>query len=191
MTATLKADHAERILARNLLAREVTLEELAELLEERRGAEFVSFTAATRPRLLKKGRESGDPCPVADLLKVSRVLAILGFRYERSVQNQLEREGLPAETFEAKPRPWGEHRGGCLIEHKGKLFLEAKVERSIDHTSYDDQRKTWTGFELAEFLPTKKGSGRQGTEKAVILRDYSLENIREIRMGGETLTVKR
>lgn len=142
---------------------------------------FLSLLAVTEPKL-RKG------CPALGVRKISKILGIANFRYENSVNSQREREGKPA-NFESLPRTWGERILGCpLVAHKGEFYLEVKVERVLKSARYVDGQGRFISRDIiAPYLPPSRDSGRQGTEKAVILRDYKLSSIRNLRIGGREL----
>lgn len=175
--------------------RVMTVPALADFLRERKGAEFATIVATTDPKALKKHRETGEPNPYARIRKVSRVNGVLGWIYGNSVNLQRKREGA-APDFSPEPRAWGERvkraDGGVspLVEHKGALYLELKVEKVLDSFFLADG-KLMTGKELRHYLPKPKvrESSRQETEKPIILRDYRLDSLREIVLGGETIVM--
>lgn len=167
---------------------------LAAYLRDRKGSEFVTIVSTTKPRVLKKDRETGEPNPFGQIVKVSRVNGLVGFRYENSVNNQRTREDhSEAGEFVAEPRTWGEHvnraDGGLssLVEHKGRTYLEVKVERSLGTTYYDESGTERTYDEVRGVLPKRSESKRQDVENPVILRDYALDNLREISIGGDEI----
>jgi len=108
---------------------------------------------------------------------------MLNFDYAAAVNRQREREGMVAD-FVAEPRKWGERVAGTpLVTHKGKWYVEAMVRRSEvvgyimpDGTAVDPE-------EVAKWLKVRHG-GRQAVKKPIILRDFSVENIRSMRMKG-------
>lgn len=160
----------------------VTREELRKMLAELKGNTFATIVSETVPKMLK----TGNPF-INRVKKTSRTNVAIGFNYTNSVNNQLLREGKEND-FEALPRKWGERiKGTPLVEHKGKCYLECKIEKSIDYVYTLDGEEI--GIELIqEFLPAKSES-RQGTEKEIFVRDYDLESIRQITMKGEVYQV--
>lgn len=172
----------------------MTIPILTKFLLDRKGAEFVSLVSATRPRMLKKDRYTGEPNRYGSVVKVSRISGLLGFRYENSVNNQREREGGERD-FVAEPRRWGQivtrHDGrpSPLIEHHSEHYLEIKVEYSLGTTYLDEGGTERTFAELAGFLPQRSESPRQELDKPVILRDYALTSIRKLTIGGDTILV--
>jgi len=157
----------------------ITKGELATLLSGIRGATFATLITETDARLKKTGN------PFGDVRKVSRVNVCLGFQYEAAVNRQRTREGSEAD-FEAAPRQWGQRLpGSMLVEHKGKLYLETKVERSLGCVYLDAKGKELSAEQVAPFLPARSGSSRQETEKEILVRDYALESIRSLSFGGE------
>jgi len=172
-------------------AMKITNAELEAKLRDLQGATIVSLIAQTVPDMYKTANPYWGK-----VHKLSRVKGLIGVRYENSVNRQREREWSPeAETghvqhFEAKPRAWGKHIAGTpLIAHNGKLYLEVKVE-TVLQTQY---RHVETGKELFDVGPflrkRSKSSGRQQVERAVVLRDYKLESIVELRLQGEIYSI--
>jgi hypothetical protein len=135
---------------------------------------MVGFTSETVPRLL-----AGNP--FINLVKSSRVGATLCFDYEAAVNRQRIREGKIAD-FVARPRKWGKYIGKSpVVEHKGKLYLNAKINSS--NAIYIADGKIVTDAEVYAWMG-ERHSGRQHVDKTVESRDFSMENIRELRMDG-------
>jgi hypothetical protein len=160
-----------------------------------RGCRPVSFVAETTPEL-RSGNPFGGTTRTHRLRKMSRVSGMIGFRYENAVNNQRGREETPidpitgeVETFVAEPRKWGVRREGTpFVDHKGVEYLEVKVERSL-HCEYRlDDGTPVDAATVAAWLPEKKEGRRQMVEKPVILRDYTLDNLREVTINGQTYT---
>ena len=115
----------------------ITKNQLVDRLMNLRGAKFTTIVAETDPRMLKTGN------PFVGATKISRVNGVVNWIYQNSVNNQRVRENQPLdqqgeiEHFSPEPRKWGQrlkHETGHvapLVEHKGKHYLELKVERSL------------------------------------------------------------
>lgn len=158
----------------------LTTTALVALLTSVKGATFATLITETDARLKKTGN------PFGPVRKVSRVNVCLGFQYESAVNRQRTREGTEAD-FEAAPRQWGQRQPGTMfVEHKGKLYLETKVEKSLSHIFMDANGKELTPEEIAPYLPARSESSRQETDKEIIVRDYALESIRSLALKGET-----
>jgi hypothetical protein len=172
---------------------QITTEQLKELLLSHRGASAVSIVARTVPSMFKTGNPLwGNVC------KITRRNGMLGANYTRSVNRQRGREGRPTDRqgrlllFSARPRRWGNHVGESpLIEHKGKLYLDIKVERTLElqyRTLNPDA--VIARHQVEKFTaPRSTESSRQQVHRQIVLRDYTLENILELRMGGEIYQV--
>lgn len=157
-------------------------DELRHLLAGIRGATFATLVTKTNARLRKTGN------PFGDVSKISRVNVTLGFQYEAAVNRQRVREGAEAD-FEAMPRQWGERiPGTVLVTHKGKCYLETKVERTFDTKYFTAEGKELSADDVRPFLPPK-GESRQECEKEIIVRDYALDSIWSLVMKGETYMV--
>lgn len=152
---------------------------LLALLAQIKGATFATIISETTPKLKKTGNNLGH------VRKVSRVNVCLGFQYDNAVNRQLGREGQEGD-FVASPRQWGVKITPMIVEHKERFYLETKVEKSLD-TQYIDEDGKEIPFALVKpFLPAKRKSSRQGTEKEILVRDYALDSIKTIAFGGET-----
>jgi len=168
----------------------VTRDELVGILTERKGAQPVTITVEVKARLNKKNRETKEKCPFVNVTKVSRVNGFIGWIYTNSVNNQRGREGQKA-NFEAQPRKWGERLAGTpLVAHKGKLYVELKVEKALATEYFADGEKVDVEVLVPYLPPRRNESGRQGVEKAIILRDYGLAGIKEITINGELFVVE-
>jgi len=161
-----------------------TLGEFKSALLERKGATFITIVAETDPRLNKRGNPYSGR-----VIKRSRVNGAINWIYGNGVNRQRIREGLEPD-FTAHPRKWGERiKGTPFVEHKGRTYLELKVERVLG-TEYLLDGKPIDRSLIEEWLPKRKSeSGRQEVEKAVILRDYELVNIRVVTFDGITIQV--
>jgi hypothetical protein len=144
----------------------LTKQEALNTLMNVKGTTFMSIETTTIPKLKAKN-------PFKDLKKVSLISGAIGFNYENSVNNQREREGLE-NNFESKPRAWG-HRidNTPVVEHKGKHYLEVKVQSSKSEYFDGDLR-----IDVDKIKPWMySNSSRQELNKEVIVRDYSLDSI--------------
>jgi len=161
----------------------LTKKELLAKLMEAKGAKPITIVSKTTPKLLKKHRDSGEPCPYSNVSKVSRTNGMMNFDYEKAVNRQLVREGKE-DNFEAVERKWGKHITRGIIEHKGKYYLQLKVQNAIEsvYLQNDERVEIDKGY-----LP--KQSTKQGVKKEVIVRDYSLDNISSIKIGGESYDI--
>lgn len=160
---------------------QASLGNLTEILLRVKGATVVSLVTETDPVLVKP---KSNPLS-GRLKKESYVNGMIGWNYQNSVNNQLAREGQEAD-FVAHPRKWGERiKGTPLVRHNGKVYLELKVEK-VFNTRYLLDGVEVSRESIAKYLPAHKpdDSGRQGTDKAVILRDYNLDNVKQLRIGG-------
>lgn len=161
----------------------ITRERLLLMLTEIRGASFATITTRTDARLKKTGN------PFGHVEKVSRVNVTLGFQYAGSVNRQRIREDETPD-FVAMPRQWGERspHTPILIQHKGNLYLETKVERSLSHEYRAEDGTILTDEQVRPFLPSR-GQSRQEVEKEILVRDYALDSIIGISFKGEEFMV--
>ena len=169
----------------------ITRAELISIIEmrSRSGCFAVTIDAKTMPKM----RKTNNPY-FGKVFKVSRVNGMLNWIYQNAVNRQRTREGNEAD-FEVKPRHWGTRTPHTpFVTHVKddvqKLYLELKVERSLEHSYVDDAGNLFDKAKIAEFLPATKDEGQaQGLDKAVILRDYDIENVTAIAVDGITYQI--
>jgi len=157
----------------------ITRSSLAAVLATVSGATFATIETRTQVRL-KKTWQGGA------VEKESRVNVTLNANYEKSVNRQLGREGKDTD-FEAMPRQWGNRVPHTpLVTHNGKFYLECKVEKSFNSTYYMDGQEIDKAMVEPHFYAS---SSRQGTDKEIIVRDYSLDSIVRINLNGNSYRV--
>lgn len=151
------------------------------MLHTIRGATMVSFIASTEPKL-----RAGNPFP--GLRKITKIGGVLNFNYQKAVNRQRDREGIVAD-FIAEPRKWGVRiEGTPIVTHNGKFYVEAKIERSEIMGYIMPDLSMVDEHEVLNWLPSRH-SGRQAVEKTIVLRDFSVENIRSMRMKGNEYVI--
>ena len=165
----------------------ITQRQLEEMLANQKGATMVTVVTRTEPRM----RKTGNPF-VGRVFMISRVNGVANFIYGNSVNRQREREGTEAD-FQAEPRKWGERvKGTPLVLHKGQMYLELKVERSLGHTYVFANGSALTDTDVTSlkgFLYKSSQAKTQQTDKEIILRDYKVANIVAITMGRIRYTI--
>ena len=162
--------------------RTITRDELIDILRGSTGCKPVTIIANVDGRLRKTGN------PYAGARKVSEVNGMIGWIYQNAVNRQRVREAK-SDDFEPLARGWGQRvERTPLVVHKEAYYLELKVQRVLS-TSWLHEGREIDEEEIREFMPAKAKAERQGLDTDVILRDYALSNIQEIRIDGERLIV--
>lgn len=167
----------------------ITPFQMAGLLSDSLGANFVTIETRTVPKLLARHPISGEANPFrGNIVKVAIVNGVINWVYERAVNRQRTREELTAD-FQAMPRKWGHRMAGTpLVEHNGQYYLELKVERSIDYRYEAMDRTPLDKAAVNQYL-TPPSASRQGVEKTIILRDYKIDNITRIKYRGQEFRI--
>lgn len=183
---------------------ELDLNELVELLHERKGAQMVTLITQTVPPMHKTDNPYYDKDKQSfRVTKRSWVNGVIGWNYANAVTRQRVREGHPEPAFEAQPRKWGERiPHSPLVKHKGSLYLELKVEKTIEQPLFylDDELLDETDSEqgkknilliadIKSWIKPARQAATQETEKEIVLRDYNLANILSITCGGNDYKV--
>lgn len=171
-----------------MVTKSATLATLIGILSLNKGAQIVSLTTQTDAKLRKTGNPFAMP-----VTKRSIVNGIVGWNYENAVNRQRDREGNDT-SFEAQPRKWGKRLPKLpFVTHNDEIYLELKVERTLAQPQYQDANgNPLTAEAVAPFLPEKRSNAEhQGVEREIILRDYKMTSILEIKVGGESYVVER
>lgn len=147
---------------------------------------IVTVRAHTIPGM----RKTNNPY-AGKVYKDSSVNGEIHWNYSSSVNRQRIREDLVPD-FVAKPRKWGERLPNSpFVHYKGKFYIELKGERRLTEIYRNIADDVEVSKEVLEpFLNEPYDpSGHQGVDKPIHLRDYTLTNIREIRIGGNLYRV--
>lgn len=178
-----------------------------------KGATMFGFDAETDARLLKKHRETKEPCPFENVVKRISVSCIINKNYANAVNRQtladngidpsgnekviadkLQRLGLP--VFTPKSRTWGEKiKGTPVIEHKGSHYVECIFREQDGHRIsflgyFDKHGNKIDESELEGYLPAKKRSNTQShNENEEFVRSYKADSMKVVRLHGEELAV--
>ena len=160
--------------------KKITTAQMIEMVRTQKGCTFATIEANTDP----KAKAS---CPFEKVEKISRLNVMIGFDYSNAVNNQRSREEIETE-FKSAPRRWGERVDLKTVEHKGNTYL---TTATLNHysTVYKADGEVIDADAIAQHLPKKSTSSRQGTEKKIVYRDFKASSIKEITMGGETYEV--
>lgn len=175
---------------------------IRDVLSEISGSRFVTIVAKTIPKF-----KGGKGCKYTGRVeKLGEINGIVNFIYENSVNNQRVREGENPD-FEVKPRSWGTRirlkdrllpfvakidKEIVSIDELKKLsldnlYLEMKVQNSLSTKYLLDGKLTNQKEEddIKKNLYINPSSGKvQGLEEIVVIRDYAIKNIKELRVNG-------
>jgi len=160
----------------------VTKSALLETLESVNSCQAVSINTLTDVKMNK----IGNPF-YGRVTKASTVNGLIGFSYGNAVNNQLGREDKELD-FKPHERKWGV-RDGVLIRHKGKNYVELKVQ-SVSSTVYFLDGEEIELAELGDWVKKRKApKSQEGIEKKIILADYNLDGIVSMRLMGEAYEI--
>ena len=161
----------------------VSVESLLAILLDVKGCPFASIVVETEPRMRKTDN------PHMGTVKRSSMAIQLGIVYENSVNNQRDRENVE-ERVEVQERRWGQRiPKTTMVEHNGSFYLEAKIV-NVKETAYFNNGVEIDAEELKPFLYVRKQSKTQGDEKPVVLRDFKMSSIRELKLNGNHYMVE-
>ena len=175
----------------------ITVTEFAARMAAFNKTAMATVEAVTPPHNMRK---TGNPLAGRVMIH-SVVNGVIGsWNYESAVNHQRMREENPQTQeeadavpyFESLPRDWGRRiPESALVAYNSKEYLEVQVNKWLSRTYLVDGRAA-TPEEVAiirEHSRAKKDGERQELEKPIILRDYTLTNIRSIKVGGKMIQV--
>ena len=163
---------------------------------------IVTLTTRTYPKMLKKSRVTGEPCPYVGVHRICRRNGIMGCSYENAVNNRRVKEDQPTnrrgdvlhfnalELWNGK----GVHDGPYTVRHvdNGNRYIVFKPTQRQDGgvVVNADEWKDADGnvqnvADLEQYLPLPSHSRRQMVDRPVDWRTIELDNILAVTYGGE------
>lgn len=163
-------------------------EDVKRVLDKVNGATFAGLDTLTEVKL-KGGKKNPFQGRVTKMTKGSTVMLFTNKKsnaYESMVKRRLEQEGKDAESFELKPRAWGNRVPETpFVEHKEKKYLECIFIKGgesvymVDGVEVDKDQIEG----LPENKPSEESQG--GLDNKVIIRTYAIDSIEQMRVLGE------
>ena len=154
------------------------------------GASFIGIDTVTTPKL-KGGQKNEMQGRVQKVVTMSSVMIFSNKNsngYSNMVKRRLEQEGKDAESFELKPRTWGERiENTPLVLHKDEYYLEVIFLKS-GSVSYKFNNKL-IKKENVVGLPEKKEGTQGGLNNKVIIRTYKVSSITGIRINNKDFQI--
>jgi hypothetical protein len=166
----------------------ITRTELVEMLRNWNfGAQPVSIQYVTEPKLTAEGKAK-----FGAITKIANVGGMVGYVYENSVNNQLEREGKERE-FVAQPlwKGKGKRLSLALSTHieKGTFYLTYKAQQTFRSFHFDSALNFIPNAIIKQFFPASDPAKYQGTETAIYHREIAIENVKRLKMRKVTYVV--
>ena len=166
--------------------KKITSLELIEMLKNWKGAQPVSLQYVTEPKLNKEGK-----IQFGTVTKIANVGGMVGYSYENSVNNQLEREHKEKD-FMAQSL-WngkGKRLSLALSTHieKGTFYLTYKAQQTFKSFHFDSALNFIPVALLKPFFP-KSNYDNQGTDKPVYHREISIDNVRKLKFKKVTYEI--
>jgi hypothetical protein len=163
----------------------------AELVEMLRnwnfGAQPSSVQYVSEPKLTAEGKAK-----FGTVTRIANVGVMIGYVYENSVNNQLEREGKERE-FLAQPlwKGKGKRISTALATHieKGTFYLTYKAQQTFRALHLDANLNIIPNSVIKAYFPQSDPSKYQGTETAIYHREVSIENVRRIKFRKTTYVI--
>jgi len=150
------------------------------------GAQPASIQYVTEPKLTKDGKNL-----FGTVTKVANVGVMIGYCYENSVNNQLEREQKTADFMAAQL--WngkGKRLSLALSTHteKQSFYLTYKSQQTFKAFHFDSNLNLIANDVIKAYFPTTNYSS-QGVDKAIMHREISIDNIRKLKFKKTTYEV--
>jgi hypothetical protein len=153
------------------------------------GAQPANVQYMTSPALNKEGKQL-----FGMVSKIAAVGCMIGYDFEKSVNNQLAREGKVAD-FKVKPlwKGKGIHKNAQLVEHEDskELYLSYKYQQTFKAFHFDAALNFIPKAMLKPFLTGSKPTNQGVAEGSEVLpRTLKIENIRKIKMKKITYVIE-
>lgn len=162
------------------------------------GCRIAALETLTDARLLKTGNTLGD------VFKKSRVVAMVGAKYEDSVNRQHMREHAEQGFFRADTLPrlndrWLVPNKVIINDETGTLYLRTQTTpgqrkvRPAKVAYVNADGRLLSRETVAPFLPKKHGNAKQeayGVQGEIMVRDYKFSSIMRLRLNGETVALQ-
>jgi hypothetical protein len=175
----------------------VTPDELLKRVAQVKASTIVSVVILTDVKMLKKHRDTKEPCPYGEITKRTVMNVMFGTDYSNAVDNRRVKEGGTAD-FEVAPHQWAEHVDGkpAIVMNKAgdqsyancRVLNVSSVEYLQDGVPVDAD-----SLDLDGYGPKKgKEGARQQVEDAVIWRTVKLApecSFETVRANGVELVV--
>jgi hypothetical protein len=162
----------------NTMTEKITVHELAEKLiaGSKNGFRFAELYIEKELTLLKKDRETKEPCPYKKVVSCYQANVGINFNYEKAMRL------IHGEDWEPQPRKWGTRRGNTVIVDNGnKVYATAKRINNRNSRTYADGKPIHYE-ELANFLPKRK-------DNPTDYREYDLSNVKVASIDGKRYEV--
>lgn len=151
------------------------------------GAQPASIQYVTEPKLTKEGK-----LKFGEVTKIANVGVMIGYVYENSVNNQLEREQkerdfMAQQLWKGK----GKRLSKALAKHveKGTFYLTYKYQQTFRALHLDSGLNLIPNAVIKNYFPASDPSKSQGTETAIYHRELSIENVRRLKFKKTTYVV--
>jgi hypothetical protein len=164
----------------------LTLPQLKNRLLKVGKSQPVGMTTVTVPDMRKKGNPY-----FGHVLKISELTAFVGFRYSKAVNAQRVREDKKP-TFESLPRAWGERIYKTpVVEYGEDFYLELKLQARRSQIRDIHTHEIIPPDLISKYLTPIRKNKRQKLNREVVLRDYRLDHIAELRIDGQVWRVRK
>jgi hypothetical protein len=153
------------------------------------GAQPASIQYVTSPKLTKEGK-----IKFGEVTKIANVGCMVGYNYENSVNNQLEREEKERE-FMAQSL-WngkGKRLSTALSTHteKGTFYLTYKAQQTFKSFHFDQSLNPIPNNEIKKYFPDSTPKN-QGVERGheVYHREISIDNVKRLKVKKITYVIE-
>jgi hypothetical protein len=168
--------------------KKITVNEFVEMLKNwNKGAQPVSIQYVTEPKINAMGKAR-----FGEVTKIANVGGMVGYCYENSVNNQLERENKEKD-FISQPlwKGKGKRLSTALSMHveKRTFYLTYKAQQTFKSFHFDSVLNLIPNALIKQYFPQSDPAKYQGTNTAVYHREIAVENVRRFKCQGETIEI--
>ncbi len=153
------------------------------------GAQPASIQYVTLPKLTKDGK-----IKFGEVTRIANVGGMIGYSYENSVNNQLEREQKEREFLSQSL--WngkGKRLSTALSMHteKGSFYMTYKAQQTFKSFHFDQNLNLISNSEVKKYFPDTTPKN-QGVEKGkeIYHREISIDNIKRLKVKKVTYVIE-
>lgn len=158
--------------------------ELLDRLSQIKGSKIITVVMHTEVKLLKKSRDTREPCPFKTVTKRTRCKVMVGTDFQNGVNNYQEKQGGERD-FEAQPHLYADtnhEEQPVIAKHrfKDQYYMNGRLTETYETELYADG-KLIDKDALKEYMPAKKpkpqGDPRGQWRNIKVFPECSIEQI--------------
>ncbi len=135
----------------------------------------LNLVTKTEVKLLKKDKD-GNKNELPKIYKIANQIVLVNKSYEKSVNEQREKEGKAAD-FVAEAVKFSGPQTGCVFEYQNNYYVNAILLETIGSTYVTENLEPIELDQFKQFFSTAKSTSRQQVEEEIKVRKFKVDSI--------------